>query len=69
MMPKPSKRDFFSIVNYIWNSKPIVKSEAQILNNRDDFVQLSERTESPLENFIDYIICTWIPFRWLRVRT
>ncbi|KAF2246631.1 hypothetical protein BU26DRAFT_50404 [Trematosphaeria pertusa] len=66
LLHKPSRRGYRNLVNYIWNKKPVVKAETQFLKYRDDFVQLSERSESPLENLIDYVVCNWIPTRWLR---
>lgn len=66
-MQKPSRRYYRSLVNYIWNERPIVQNEAQFLRVRDDFVQLSERSDSPLEHIIDHLICNWVPTAWLRV--
>lgn len=67
-MQRASERDHRNLVNYLWNQKAVVKSEIEFLNQRDDFVKLSECSESPLEYLIDYFICNWVPFEWVRVR-
>ncbi|KAK3201734.1 hypothetical protein GRF29_164g468701 [Pseudopithomyces chartarum] len=66
LMQKASKRDHLNLVNYLWNQKSIVKSETEFTNQQDDFIKLSECSESPLESFIDYVICNWVPSKWLR---
>lgn len=66
-MEKPSPRDYRSLVNYIYNNKPVVQQEAQFLDHRDDFVLLAGPVESPLETMLDYLICR-IPIRRIRVR-
>jgi hypothetical protein len=62
----PTKRQYRSLVNFLWNRKPVVKSETEFLKHRDDFVLLSDEPDSPLENLLDRIICS-VPIAGLRV--
>lgn len=52
----PRIRAYYSMINYYWNEKPIVKSETEFLNLADDFVILSGDQDSSflsaLERFI-----------------
>lgn len=66
LLEKPSPREYRSLVNYIYNNKPVIQDEVQFLKHRDDFVQLTEKTDSPLESLLVWIICR-IPIRWVRV--
>jgi hypothetical protein len=65
-MQTPTKRQFRSLVHFLWNRKPVVQSETKFLKHRDDFVLLNDQTESPLENLLDRIICS-IPIASFRV--
>lgn len=56
-MEKPTKRYYRSLVNYLWNRGPIVRSEMKFLKHRDDFVLLTEQPESPLVRTLDALIC------------
>jgi hypothetical protein len=67
LMQKPTKRNFRSLVNHLWNRAPIVRSEMKFLKHRDDFVMLTGQSESPLERTLDRVICR-VPFAWFRVR-
>jgi len=65
LMQKPRKRHYRSLVNYLWNRAPIVRSEMTFLKHRDDFVILTGQPESPLERTLDHLICI-SPFAWFR---
>ncbi|KAF2681051.1 hypothetical protein K458DRAFT_85685 [Lentithecium fluviatile CBS 122367] len=64
-LQKPTKRNYRSLVNYLWNRAPIVRSEMTFLKHRDDFVMLTEQCESPLERTLDHLICS-VPFAWFK---
>jgi hypothetical protein len=66
LMQKPRKQHYRSLVNYLWNRAPIVRSEMTFLKHRDDFVILTGQSESPLERTLDHLICI-VPFAWFRV--
>ncbi|CAO2658157.1 Nn.00g074170.m01.CDS01 [Neocucurbitaria sp. VM-36] len=65
LLEKPSPREYRSLVNYIYNNKPVIQDEAQFLKYRDDFVQLTAKSESPLESLLVWVICR-IPIPWVR---
>ncbi|KAF2661877.1 hypothetical protein K491DRAFT_773470 [Lophiostoma macrostomum CBS 122681] len=65
LLQKPAKRHFRSLINYLWNRKPIVKSEIALLKRQDDFIMLSEQTESPIEHVIDALIYRF-RIAWIR---
>lgn len=66
MMLKPTARDYRSLVNYIYNNKPVIEEEIQFLRHRDDFVLLAGQNDSPVEHFLDWLVCR-IPVKWIRV--
>lgn len=55
-MEKPTKRNYRSLINYIWNEKPIVRSEMTFLNPADDFVILSKEQDSPFHVRIEKML-------------
>lgn len=65
-METPTGRQFRSLVNFLWNRKPVVRSETAFLKNRDDFILLNEKPESRLEIILETIIY-YIPFPYFRV--
>ncbi|EON67151.1 hypothetical protein W97_06404 [Coniosporium apollinis CBS 100218] len=56
LMEKPTKRNYRSLINYIWNEKPIVRSEMTFLNPADDFVILSKEQDSPFHVRIEKML-------------
>lgn len=58
LFQKPTKRNYRSIVNYLWNEKPIVRSETTFLNPKDDFVILAEEQDSPFHATLEKMICS-----------
>ena len=56
-MQKPTKRNYRSIVNYLWNEKPIVRSETAFLNPKDDFIILAKEQDSPFHATLEKMIC------------
>ena len=44
-------------MNYLWNEKPIVRSETSFLNLKDDFVILAEEQDSPFHATLEKMIC------------
>ncbi|KAF2476127.1 uncharacterized protein BDR25DRAFT_300915 [Lindgomyces ingoldianus] len=65
LMQKPTKRNYRTLVNYLWNYAPIVRSEMNFLRHRDDFVLLTGQSESPLERTLDKLVCK-VPIAWFR---
>ncbi|KAF2174896.1 hypothetical protein K469DRAFT_704011 [Zopfia rhizophila CBS 207.26] len=66
LMQKPTKRNYRSLVNYLFNRAPVVRSEQlNILKHRDDFILLTGQSESPLERTLDTLICR-VPIKWFR---
>ncbi|KAJ9648280.1 hypothetical protein H2199_001133 [Coniosporium tulheliwenetii] len=56
LMERPTKRNYRSLINYIWNEKPIVQSEMTFLNPADDFVILSKEQDSPFHVRIEKLL-------------
>jgi hypothetical protein len=65
-MTRPTRRDFNSLVNWLWGEKPIVQAEMQFLNAQDDFVSLMEEQDSYFQIFIEWLLKT-APFSWFKV--
>ncbi|OCK84539.1 hypothetical protein K432DRAFT_115587 [Lepidopterella palustris CBS 459.81] len=57
-MPRPTKRNYRSILNYVWNNKPIVRGEVEYLTHADDFVILSNEQDSNFHAFLERLLPT-----------
>ncbi|KAF2737192.1 hypothetical protein EJ04DRAFT_130378 [Polyplosphaeria fusca] len=64
-MRRAPKRNFRTLVNYLWNEKPVSRREMQFLTLRDDFVILSDEGDSTLETVLDWFVCR-IPIKFVR---
>jgi hypothetical protein len=53
---KPTDRNYYSLLNYLWNEKSIVQSEITFSGRKDDFIILTDEQKSPLHAFVEDMI-------------
>ena len=66
-LPKPTKRNFRTVFDWVYNEQPIVQEEYQYLYQRDDFVLLGEQQDEWVRSFaekVSYLVV--LPFTKVR---
>lgn len=66
LLGKPTKRNYLSVFNYLWNEKFIPQSEASVYNRSDDLVVLTAEQDSPIQGFVEEYIFSFTP-KWFQV--
>ncbi|KAF4630198.1 hypothetical protein G7Y89_g7942 [Cudoniella acicularis] len=66
-LERPSERDYFSFVNWMWNEKPLVKGKDDFAFYAEDFVSATKHSEkrTRLGNFIETRLDRWPRLRVL----
>ena len=67
-IPKPTKRNFRTVFDWVYNEQPIVEEEYQYLYQRDDFVLLGEQQDEWGRSFVEKLSSlVHLPFMRVRI--
>lgn len=53
---KPTKRNYNSLMNQLWDHKPIVLAEAEVFRRSDDLCSLATEQDSPIQATVEDVL-------------